>query len=253
MTHPPLLRIILSEARAEVRKLLREPAFLWPTLIFPWAFYLLFGHVLKFGSGMGHYLLPTYGVFGIIAPALFGFGVGVAQERAQGWMLLKQASPMPPSAYFAAKLLMAMAFASVVVAGLLALAYGVVGVDLSMTGAAQLSLVLILGTIPFCALGLMVGYWVRANAAVAVVNLIYLPMAVLSGLWFPLFLFPETFQTLAWLLPPFHLAQLGLKVVGMDAGHPWWSHASILIAFAVVFSLLALVAYRRDDGQGWAT
>ena len=38
------------------------------------------------------YLLATYATFGVIGAALFGFGVGVAVERGQGWMLLKRAS-----------------------------------------------------------------------------------------------------------------------------------------------------------------
>ena len=55
------------------------------------------------------YLVVTYGAFGVIGSALFGFGVGIAVERGQGW-LLKRATPMPPIAYFAAKMVMAMVF-----------------------------------------------------------------------------------------------------------------------------------------------
>ena len=81
-------------------------------------FYLLFG--VMFGRGtvggvsMATYLIATYGAFGVIGAALFGFGVGVAIERGQGWMLLKRASPMPPMAFFAAKLAMCTIFAAAV-------------------------------------------------------------------------------------------------------------------------------------------
>ena len=62
------------------------------------------------------YLLATYGAFGVMNVALFGFGVGVAIERGQGWMLFKRATPMPPFAYFFGKLAMALLFAVVMVA-----------------------------------------------------------------------------------------------------------------------------------------
>jgi ABC-type Na+ efflux pump permease subunit len=45
--------------------------------------------------------------------SLFGFGVTVAVERGQGWMEVKRTTPMPVSAYFTAKLAMAMIFSSI--------------------------------------------------------------------------------------------------------------------------------------------
>ena len=47
-------------------------------------------------------------------------------------------------------------------------------------------LVNVLGVLPFCAMGLFVGSLVSGQAAPAIVNLIYLPMAFLSGLWVPM-------------------------------------------------------------------
>ncbi len=58
-----------------------------PTLAFPLVFYVMFALVLP-GQWGGYqkatYLLATYGVFGVIGPSLFGFGVGLAIERAAG-------------------------------------------------------------------------------------------------------------------------------------------------------------------------
>ena len=68
------------------------------TIGFPVMFYLLFG--LSFGNRAGgpkasEYLLAGYAIFGMITAALFAFGAGVATERASGWLLLKQAAPLP--------------------------------------------------------------------------------------------------------------------------------------------------------------
>lgn len=52
-------------------------------------------------------MLAGYCCFGMIGAALFGIGVGLATERAAGWLELKRASPMPAAAYLLAKLAMA--------------------------------------------------------------------------------------------------------------------------------------------------
>ena len=101
-----LWRIYALEARYEFLKQLRLPAYVVPTLAFPLVFYLLFGVALNHGAGVSTYMLATYGAFGVMNTALFAFGVGVAAERGQGWMLFKRATPMPPFAHFAGKLAM---------------------------------------------------------------------------------------------------------------------------------------------------
>ena len=68
----------------------------------------------------------------------------------------------------------------------------------------------VLGVLPFCAIGLFVGSLVSGQAAPAIVNLIYLPMAFLSGLWFPLPILPKVLQQIAPVWPAHHLAQLAL-------------------------------------------
>ena len=58
-------------------------------------------------------------------------------------------------------------------------------------GAAPVRWSNVLGVLPFCAIGLFVGSLVSGQAAPAIVNLIYLPMAFLSGLWVPLQFLPK--------------------------------------------------------------
>lgn len=249
-----LLRIYGLEAKYESLKVLRMPAFAIPTLTFPVMFYLLFGVSLgkSFPAGpvsMATYLLATYGAFGVLGAALFGFGVGVAVERGQGWMLLKRASPMPPGAYFAAKLFMAVLFGALVVAMLFALGATAGGVELAAGRWAALGGVLIAGALPFCAFGLVLGYVAGPNSAPGVVNLIYLPMALLSGLWIPIDVLPGLMQRIAPFLPPYHYAQLALKTIGADVGDPVWAHLTYLAVFTGVCLLAARWGYRRDEGK----
>ena len=129
------------------------------------------------------YVLATYGVFGVLGPALFGFGAGLANERDTGVLLLKQTTPMPAGAYLFAKVMAALIFGAVVVMALFLMAAHAAGVALYRWQWFALAGVLLAGVIPFCALGLAIGAWARGRSAIAVVNLVFLPMAMLSGLW----------------------------------------------------------------------
>lgn len=245
---PSLLRIHALELRNEILRAFRTPMFVLPTLLFPLVFYIMFGVLLNRGSGAaGSYLLATYGVFGVMGAALFGFGAGVAMERDNGLLRLRRAMPTPPGAYLLAKLGMAALFAIIISLSLLALAVGVAGVHLSVGQALLLVLVNVLGALPFAALGLYIGSLSSGNGAVAIINLVFLPMAFLSGLWLPLSMLPDWLATAAPVWPAYHLAQIALKVIGQDAGQPLWLHAGVLLVFTAVFATLARARLARAD------
>lgn len=231
----------LVEARYEVLRLWRTPAFSLPMLLFPSMFYLLFGVLMAKGSvAAATFLLATYGVFGVMGVALFGFGVVVAEDREQGLLTLKRALPMPRGAYLVAKMAMAMLFGAIVSLLLAALAATLGGVSLAPAQWAGLFAVNVLGVLPFAALGLWLGSFFSGSASVAVINLVYLPMALLSGLWMPLTMLPGVFTTLAPLWPAWHLSQIALKVIGADAGKPLLLHLAVLLAVTALFFVLAL-------------
>ena len=71
------------------------------------------------------------------------------------------------------------------------------------------------------------------------INLLYLPMAFLAGLWMPLSMLPALFATLAPAWPAYHLAQIALSVVGLDDGGSVAVHAIVLLAVSALFFLLA--------------
>jgi ABC-2 type transport system permease protein len=248
-----LPRIYALEAKYELLKQWRMPAYLVPTLTFPLVFYLLFGVAMASRAAgkidVARYLLATYGSFGVMGVALFGFGVGVAIERGQGWMLFKRATPMPPLAYFFGKLAMALLFSIVLVTLLFTLGATAGGVRLPVETWLSLAGVLVAGAIPFGAFGLALGYWAGPNSAPATVNLIYLPAAFLSGMWLPINMLPSALQRLAPWLPSYHFAQLALGRIGMDRGEPAGRSMAILAVFAVLSLVFARMGYRRDEGK----
>lgn len=235
----------LQEARSEILRYLRNPGFLLPIILFPNVFFVMFGLVLNHGnSEAARYMLASYSTFGVMAPGLFGFGVSLALERDSGLLTLKRALPMPPGAYLAGKMLMAVIVALVVGALLLMLALSVAHAPLTGTQIARLLWVDALGVLPFCALGLLVGTLLKGQGAPGLLNMIYLPMAFLSGLWFPLKMMPAVLQQLAPIWPSYHLNALALSAVGFDTG-AGLPHVLILLGFTVGFLWIAARRLRR--------
>jgi ABC-2 type transport system permease protein len=246
---PParVLNAYLQELRSECLRYLRMPGFLLPTLLFPAAFYLMFGVVVGTHNGADapRYLLASYATFGVMAPGLFGFGVALALERDGGLLTLKRALPMPPSAYLFGKMGMAMLVAALVVGLLMALAVALAHVPLAPAQMARLLAAGVLGTLPFCALGLLLGTVVKGQGAPAMVNLVYLPMSFLSGLWFPLKMLPAALQAVAPAWPSYHVDQLALTALDFEVG-PAWPHVLVLAAMTVALVALAARRLRRQ-------
>ena len=238
--------LYLSETRYEWLKTIRNKAFTLPALLFPLMFYLFFGVLFSHGNVQAAtYLLCTYGVFGVMGPGLFSFGVSLAVERAQGWQALKAASPMPAGAQIFARLCVASVFSLIIVLGLSLMGALFGGVVFSLSQWLTLMLIWVLGGLPFCLLGLTLGCVLKADSAPSVINVIYLPMAFLSGLWMPLTVLPAFFEQLALVFPAYHVAQLALKVAALDSQQPVLMHLLVLLGFTVVFFVLARIAYNK--------
>jgi len=244
MSRRRVLGAYLAEMRSECLRYLRAPGFIVPMTLFSTVFYLMFGVLPNHGEA-SRYLLASYGAFGIMGPGLFGFGVSLAIERDGGLLTLKRALPMPPGAYLLGKMVMAMIAATIVMVLLLLIGVSLAHVVLSWGQVLALLLTGMFGVLPFCALGMFVGTLLKGQGAPGLLNLVYLPMAFLSGLWLPLSMLPGALQRIAPIWPSYHLNQLTQAAVGLNDG-PLLGHVLVLIAFAVGFLLLAARRLRRN-------
>ena len=79
----------------------------------------------------------------------------------------------------------------------------------------------------------------------AITNLVFLPMAMLSGLWIPITIFPAALRDVANVLPAYHQAQLALKIIAMDGGQTTLLHVSVLGVQSLAFLAVAAFGFRR--------
>jgi ABC-2 type transport system permease protein len=216
MSSTRLRHAYLTETKFECLRALRAPAFAIPFLVLPLVLYVLFGVFLAGSMSKGdptvaRLMFANWAVFGVMGPGMFGFGMFVATERGQGLLTLKRAVPMPPAAYLLSKMIMAMLFSAIVM-GTLVLAGVVLGhPQFSASQYAGIALLDMLGSLPFCAVGLFIGTRASAKSAPAFANLAYLPFMHLGGLFYPL---PKSVQPLEFLSPAFYLDKLALRLAG---------------------------------------
>jgi ABC-2 type transport system permease protein len=244
--------IYLKEAKYEFLKNLRLRMYSASVLSFPIMFYVLFGLVLNSkeainGTHVPTYLIATNGTFGVMGASLFGTAAGLASDRGLGWLEVKRASPMPPFAYFAAKVITSMIFSAVIVVALFTLGIALGGVRMPVLDFAKLLAVLVAGSLPFSAMGLALGYFTGPNSAPATINLIYLPMSFCSGLWVPFMFLPKFVRQIALVLPPYHLSQLALGIVGAGRHESAATHWEVLLAFTMICLGVARLGFQRDQ------
>jgi ABC-2 type transport system permease protein len=246
-TAMPLGRVVgayLAETRYESIRMLRSPGFSIPFLVLPVPIYLFFGVLLAGPAiaarpGIANYLFSGFATFAVMGPALFGVGCALAMEREAGLLKLKRAQPAPTGAYLISKMLMGMIFAAAAVSTLLVAAVFGGTVTLSGGQLAIIALVMIVGSLPFCAIGLFIGAYASGSASPAIANVVFLPMLWLSGLFIPL---PKFLEPWAIIWPAFHLNQTALGAAGVAEFSfiaPSMS-AAVLVAVTVAFGGLAV-------------
>lgn len=246
--------IYLKEAKYEFLKNLRLRMYTASVLSFPIMFYVLYGLVLYAkqsisGASVPTYLIATYGTFGVMGASLFGTAAGLSSDRGLGWLQVKRASPMPPFAYFTAKVITSMIFSTIIVLALFTLGFSFGGVRMPLGEFAQLLGTLAVGSLPFSAMGLALGYFTGPNSAPATINLIYLPMSFCSGLWVPFMFLPKMVQKIALAMPPYHLAQLALGIVGAGRHESTATHWEVLAVFTMICLCVARIGFQRDQDK----
>ena len=252
----PLLPMLARQTYAEFIKLFRVPAFSTTSIVLPSMFYAFIGlgqakQVMgRSGVTFGEYFLASMALYGVANVMVLGFGISLANERGQKQDLLMQSTPLPAPVYFVAKTLSALAIALLALIALSLLAYFAGGAHLTASQWVTLFVRSMICAIPFVGLGFALGYISGPNSAPAVTNLIYLPTAFASGLFFPLALLPVFLQNLAPYLPLYRGANLVWDAIGAPTTSGSlsldWTYMGI---YTVAFFVLALWAYRRDQSR----
>jgi ABC-2 type transport system permease protein len=240
---PRALAAYTAELRGELLRAVRNPGLAIPIFILPVALYMLIalavaGEAVDKDPALGVYLFGAFGIMGVTMPALFSISAGLSLDREMGLLRLKRAQPAPVGAWLVAKIAAGILFGAIAYLPMLGVALWSGKLPLEGPAVVAMSFALLAGSIPFCALGLMVGALVKGSAAPGYANLIYLPGCYLSGMFFPL---PKSMHWQAPIWPQFHVEQLAMHAAGATKFQfmPLQMSIAALVGFTVLFGAVA--------------
>jgi ABC-2 type transport system permease protein len=118
------------------------------------------------------------------------------------------------------------------------------GVDIAADNWVRMTWLIVIGLIPFAALGILLGHLLTADSVGPAIGGTTALFAFLGGSWFPI-TGGGFIEQLAKELPSYWVVQASRA--GLGAPHPWGSHGWTVIAvWSVVLTALAVRAYQRD-------
>lgn len=262
---PSLLRISVLRGMLEIRLFFRQRESVVFTFALPVILLLLFGQIFHGEVGHTGVDFRQYFVAGIIASGLMSttfvnLGVGIAADRGDGTLRRLAGTPMSASAYFAGKAILALVVSALEVAILLAVGVALLGLHLPATPGKWITFgwVFALGVVTCSLLGIAVSCIARsARNAPAVLNLPYLVLSFISGVYFVFSRLPHGLQQVAALFPLKWICQ-GLRSAflpdGLLAAEPahGWEHGRIALVLGawLVASLVVCVRLFRWQRLG---
>jgi len=191
------------------------------------------------------FLIPGLIGLNLMASGMWGIGFNVVESRTRKLLKLLTATPMRRSHYLLSFMLSRLLFLILEVVALVGFGWLVFGVEVRGSPVA-LALILLLGAMSFAGLGLLVAARSRSIEAVSGwMNLVMLPMWLLSGSFFSYSRFPEVMHPLIRLLPLTALNDALRAVINEGTSLPAaWSEIAVLAAWGFVSFSVALRVFR---------
>jgi ABC-2 type transport system permease protein len=229
----------------------REAAFF--TFLLPVIFFLIFGSVYgddfieREGVKASWFLEAGMIGYGVAATCFAGLGISLVVRRESGVLKRIRSTPLPPAIYILGVL--GSTFVVFLIEAVLIIAIGRFLFSVPVpTQVLSFLVVLALGALCFAAMGLGITGFVRsAEGSSAVINAVYLPMAIISGTFFTPKDYPGFLKGIATVLPLTHYTELIRNV--MLRHEQFWSDPGSIAVVLAWGALGAIAAVRRFRWQ----
>jgi ABC-2 type transport system permease protein len=244
----PVWRAVAAVTLAELRLALRRGETLVATAVLPVVVLLFFGSVVVLDVPTARpvdFLLPGSIAFAIIAASFVSLGITTAYDRFYGVLKRLGGSPLSRGELVAGKILAVLVVEVIQVALLVAAAAFLLGWrPADLTSWPLVVTAVLLGTLAFAGLGLLLAGLLRADAMLAIANVLFVASLALGGVVVPLDQLPGPVATIAAALPAAALSE-ALRIAFGAAGDATNSLA-LLAGWGAVASLLAARTFRWE-------
>ena len=243
------MSMVATYTAISARSTFRNTRFILFTLALPLVMYLLFnglyGNQTETGSAISvsEYLMVSMATYGGMGAAI-NAGARIAIERQTGWNRQLRLSALTPRGYMFSKSIVSLlvALPAIVLVFLAGVTIGHVRMP-AMTWL-EAGVGVWLALIPFAVIGLALGFLGTVESVQPLTVLVYMGMAILGGLWFPVDQLSSFLQGLAKVLPSYWTAEVGRDVLAGQAVPV--QGVAVLAAWTLALAALGALAYRRS-------
>lgn len=222
------------------RIIFRNLRFLFFSIAMPIGFYLLFTQVMN--QSIPENILKTWTitylismiVYSMLISSVFTVSNTLLEDRICKFDLLVELSAVSKLQYYGS---MVIVFLSLNLLGALSLeitAIVINHIQVSVIRLFELLLLLPLVSFPLVLLGILVSLVGSGNTVNVLCNLVVFPMAILSGLWWPLETMPDWMQHVGQLLPAYHAKEFLNEFI--QEQHFNFNHFGVLLTWSILLA-----------------
>ena len=245
----PRAKMIMAQAGLETRMLVRNGEQLLLTLVIPVLLLTAFSldrHLVSEGTKPVNFLVPGMIALAVLSTAFTSQAIATGFERRYGVLKRLGATPLSRGGLIGAKTVTVIGVELAQTAILIAVGLALGWQPNAGPGAAVwVALLVLVGTAAFSGLALLLAGTLRAEATLALANLVYLLLLGIGGIIFPLAKFPASAQPVLTLLPSGALSDGLHKVLQHGSGLPLRDLA-VLAVWAVITITLAARLFRWE-------
>jgi len=242
------MSLTLVHARYQLLETLRIPIAVIGTTFFPAVSMLFF--VVPFAGDdpvSATYATASMVTFAVMISNLFQYGVGVSEDRARPWDPYMRTLPVGPGPRLAGRTIAGLAMMVLSLLPVLLIAALFTTATVSPAGLVAALGALLVVAVPFTLMGMTIGYALPSKAALAVTQIIFLPLAFGGGLLSAPGDAPRFVEIVAPFLPTRGAVELMWTAVGDFRPDP--TALVSLGVWTVTLGALAAWTYRRDEGR----
>jgi ABC-2 type transport system permease protein len=241
---------VITYTKYELLRTFRNRRFFLFSLGFPLVLYFVIAGANRNnhnfdGTGIS---VPLYYMIGLTAfgtmNTVLSTGARISSERTAGWNRQLRLTPLSVRSYFRAKVITAYLTAMLTIIVLYASGVSL-GVHLAGGEWARMTGLILVGLIPFIALGVLMGHLVTPDSIGPAMGGTTALLALLGGVWFPVQ--SGALHDIAQALPSYWLVQASHVSIG---GSGWGTRGWVVMAaWTAILVVLAGWAYQRDTNR----
>jgi imidazolonepropionase-like amidohydrolase/ABC-type multidrug transport system permease subunit len=245
------MNAFLAFLRIDLKLAMRNRAVLFFNYLFPMMFFFIFGYAFDAKQGGTSVIVVTMvTTIGVLGTGFFGAGMRAVQEREENILRRYKVTPITPVPLLLASIAMGVILYLPTVALMLFLAHELYGMPVP-GNLFSLFLFVCFGVAAFRSLGLIIAAVVNSSQeANVLIQIVYMPMLLLSGATFPLSFMPNWLQIVTQFIPASYLVtgMSGILQRGEAIAQNYKSVFALVVTFFVaLFISTKLFRWEKEE------